>query len=60
MEPNNTSNHWTTKMGYITAPAMIIAGIIAYNYGDHMIGMGIMLFGVLRLGLLIGLRVKNK
>jgi hypothetical protein len=60
MEPQKTGNHWSTKMGFITAPAMIIAGIVAYNYGDHVIGIGIAVFGIFRLGLLLGLMLKSK
>ena len=47
-------------MGFITAPAMIIAGIVAYRHGNHAIGIGIAVFGIFRLGLLLGLMLKNK
>jgi len=60
MEPQKIGNHWSTKMGFITAPAMIIAGIVAYRHGNHAIGIGIAVFGIFRLGLLLGLMLKNK
>jgi succinate-acetate transporter protein len=58
MEPQKIGNHWITKMGLITSPALILLGMYAYRYGDRIIGSVIFSFGLFRFGLTVSTLLK--
>lgn len=59
---NSVGNSWSTKMGLITGPVMIILGILALRFSgkDHNLAYVIITFGVIRLGLSLFMYLKRK
>lgn len=51
MEHTNPENHWSTTLGLLTGPVMILLGVLALRFSDRNPGIAymIILFGVVRL-----------
>jgi hypothetical protein len=60
-EFQNRPPSWSTKLGMITGPLMLILGCIGYYKGQQKtISIFIIFMGLLRIGMTIGLMMKSK
>lgn len=62
MDNSKPGDHWSTKLGLLTGPVMILLGVIALRFSDKSPGMAyvIILFGLFRLGMSMYLYFSQK
>jgi hypothetical protein len=62
MEQSNPGNHWSTKLGLLSGPIMILLGLLAVSFSqkNHTMAYVLIAAGVIRLALSAFLYFKNK
>ena len=62
MDNSKPGDHWSTKLGLLTGPVIILLGVIALNVSDRSQGIAyvIILFGLFRLGMSMYLYFSKK